>query len=130
MEKVRIDKYLWAIRIFKTRSLASNACENGKVKWNGNAVKASKNVQLGEEYEVKAVEKKVLLKVVGLIDKRVAHPEAIKNYMVLDDFAEELKTKSIAPSFFTGKRMSKIGRPSKKEGRELNDFFDKNLNEE
>ncbi len=130
MEKVRIDKYLWSIRLFKTRSLASNACENGKIKWNGNAVKASKNVQLGEEYEVKAVEKKLLIKVIGLIEKRVAHPEAIKQYIILNDFAEEIKTKSIAPSFFTGKRMSKIGRPSKKEGREITDFLDSNLYEE
>jgi ribosome-associated heat shock protein Hsp15 len=52
-EKLRIDKYLWAIRLFKTRSLASDACEKGKVKNAAGQVKPSKPVHLGEEYEVK-----------------------------------------------------------------------------
>ncbi|MEI2710204.1 MAG: S4 domain-containing protein [Chitinophagaceae bacterium] len=52
-EKLRIDKYLWAIRLFKTRSQAGDACDNGKVKWLGNNVKAAKAVNIGEEYEVR-----------------------------------------------------------------------------
>jgi len=50
-EKLRLDKYLWAIRLFKTRSLASDACEKGKVKINGQAAKASRNVHIDDEYE-------------------------------------------------------------------------------
>ena len=49
-EKLRVDKYLWAIRIFKTRTQASAACDSGKVKQNGTAVKAAKNVAVGDEY--------------------------------------------------------------------------------
>ena len=52
-EKLRIDKYLWAIRLFKTRSQAGDACSKGKVKMNGNAIKASRIVAIGDEYEVK-----------------------------------------------------------------------------
>ncbi|MFM9500816.1 RNA-binding S4 domain-containing protein, partial [Streptomyces galilaeus] len=78
--KIRIDKYLWAIRLFKTRTLATEACDKGKVKWNGTAVKASKNVHLGEEYEVKTEAKKWVIKVTGLLDARVQYSEAIKYY--------------------------------------------------
>ena len=53
-EKLRIDKYLWAIRLFKTRSQAADACDNGKVKLLGTNVKASKAVNLGDVYDVKA----------------------------------------------------------------------------
>jgi ribosome-associated heat shock protein Hsp15 len=52
-EKLRIDKYLWAIRLFKTRTLAAAACDTGKVKMNGTSVKASKPVSVGDEYEIK-----------------------------------------------------------------------------
>ena len=57
-EKLRLDKYLWAIRLFKTRTLAAAACDTGKVKLNGTSVKAAKNVVLGDEYEVKTEEKR------------------------------------------------------------------------
>ena len=57
-EKLRIDKYLWAIRIFKTRSLAADACNNGKIKCKGVNVKPSKTVSVGEQYEIKTEAKK------------------------------------------------------------------------
>ena len=52
-EKLRLDKYLWAIRLFKTRSQAADACTNGKIKQNGISLKAAKTVSIGDEYEVK-----------------------------------------------------------------------------
>ena len=57
-EKLRLDKYLWAIRLFKTRSLATAACENGKVKFNDTQVKASKSVNVEDEYVVKTETKR------------------------------------------------------------------------
>jgi ribosome-associated heat shock protein Hsp15 len=57
IEKLRIDKYLWAIRLFKTRSAASTACEKGRVKSKEESVKASRIVRIGDEYEVKTEEK-------------------------------------------------------------------------
>ena len=52
-EKLRLDKYLWAIRLFKTRSQAGDACDKGKVKFNRENTKASRSVQVGDEYGVK-----------------------------------------------------------------------------
>ena len=57
-EKIRLDKYLWAIRLFKTRSAAAIACDKGRVKLNGEAVKASRNVKISDIYEVKTEEKR------------------------------------------------------------------------
>ena len=79
-EKLRLDKYLWSIRLFKTRSMAADACDSGKVKYDGQQAKASKNVNIGDEYEVKTEAKRWRIKVTGLIEKRVAASEAIKNY--------------------------------------------------
>ena len=123
-EKLRIDKYLWAIRIFKTRSQAAAACEAGKVKLNGSACKAAKNVVTGEEYSVKTESRKWVIKVTGLLQNRVAYSEAIKYYMDLTPEEDLQLAKNIASSFHTGKRLSKIGRPTKKERRDLDEFMD------
>jgi ribosome-associated heat shock protein Hsp15 len=122
-EKLRIDKYLWAIRLFKTRSQAGDACDKGKVKWMGNSVKASRIVAIGDEYEVKNETRKWVIKVTGLLYSRVQYAEAVKFY--LDETpAEELdRIKFEAATFQTGKRMSKIGRPTKKERGDLGDFM-------
>ena len=123
-EKLRLDKYLWAIRLFKTRTLAAAACDTGKVKLNGTSVKAAKNVVLGDEYEVKTEDKRWHIKVTGLIQKRVAYSEAIKNYIDITPKEEIERLQFQAASFHTGKRPSKIGRPTKKQRRELDDFME------
>jgi len=123
-EKLRIDKYLWAIRLFKTRSLASAACDSGKVKWDGNQVKASKQVHVGEEYEVKTEARRWRIKVTGLLHNRQAYSEAIKYYIDITPAEELERLQHQASSFHTGKRLSKIGRPTKKERRDLDGFME------
>lgn len=123
-EKLRIDKYLWAIRIFKTRSLAAEACEKGKVKLNGDSVKASKSVTIGDEYDIKTEAKKWIIKVTALLPNRVQFSEAIKFYIDLTPEEDSEAIKIQAASFHTGKRLSKIGRPTKKERRDLDDFVE------
>ncbi len=123
-EKLRVDKYLWAIRLFKTRSLASDACDKGKVKMQGISLKPSKTVNIGDEYEVKTEAKKWVIKVTGLLHARAAYSEAIHHYIDITPAEETERLKSLAASFSTGKRQSKIGRPTKKERRGLNDFLD------
>ncbi|MBL0132097.1 MAG: RNA-binding S4 domain-containing protein [Chitinophagaceae bacterium] len=121
-EKLRLDKYLWAIRIFKTRSLAAAACESGKVKFDGLQAKPSRNVNLNDAYEIKTADRRWKIKVTGLLEKRVAAAEAIKNYMDITPKEEIQRLQYQAASFHTGKRQSKIGRPTKKERRDLEDF--------
>jgi ribosome-associated heat shock protein Hsp15 len=122
-EKLRIDKYLWAIRIFKTRTVASAACDTGKVKLSGTNVKASKSVSVGDEYEVKTEDKKWVIKVTGLLQNRVAYAEAINYYIDLTPAEEIDRLQFQSASFHTGKRPSKIGRPTKKQRRERDEFF-------
>ena len=122
-EKVRIDKYLWAIRIFKTRSMAADACNNGKVKFNGASVKPSKAVSLGDQYDIKTENKKWKIEVTSLLHNRVKYEEAIKHYLDLSPKETGDKTQSSAFVFNTGKRKSKQGRPTKKEKRKLDDLF-------
>jgi ribosome-associated heat shock protein Hsp15 len=122
-EKLRLDKYLWAIRLFKTRTLAAAACDTGKVKFEGTSAKASKHVNTGDEYEVKTEAKRWRIKVTGLLDKRVAYAEAIKYYIDITPQEEIQRLQYQAASFHTGKRPSKIGRPTKKERRELDEFL-------
>jgi len=123
-EKLRLDKYLWAIRIFKTRMMAAAACDTGKIKQNGTAVKAAKNVTIGDEYEVKTEAKRWRIKVTGLLHNRVAYSEAINYYLDITPQEELDRLQFHAASFHTGKRQSKIGRPTKKQRRELDEFLD------
>ena len=123
-EKLRIDKYLWAIRIFKTRSLAADACNNGKIKCKGINVKASKTVSAGEQYEIKTEAKKWLIEVGGLLHNRVQFSEAVKYYIDLTPEEDKEKTQASSFVFNTGKRKSKQGRPTKKEKRSLDEFFE------
>ncbi|MCE3283082.1 MAG: ribosome-associated heat shock protein implicated in the recycling of the subunit [Chitinophagaceae bacterium] len=121
-EKLRLDKYLWSIRLFKTRTQASEACDKGRVKLNGTSAKASRTVNVGDEYEVKTEHRKWVIKVTGLIDHRVQYSEAILHYIDLTPAEELERLKFQSESFHTGKRLSKIGRPTKKQRRDLEGF--------
>lgn len=122
-EKLRIDKYLWAIRIFKTRSLAAVACNSGKVKNNGSNVKPAKIVTPGDHYEIKTENKNWIIEVISLLHNRQKYEEAIKHYIDLSPKEIIDKTQMSAFIFNTGKRQSKQGRPTKKEKRNLDDFL-------
>lgn len=123
-EKLRVDKYLWSIRLFKTRSQAAEACDKGRVKLNGSAVKASKTVNVGDEYEVKTEARKWVIKVSGLLDHRVQYSEAVNYYIDITPAEEIERLQFQSESFHTGKRLSKVGRPTKKQRRDLGGFME------
>jgi ribosome-associated heat shock protein Hsp15 len=121
-EKLRIDKYLWAIRLFKTRSLATEACKAGRVKLKGQNIKASAIVKPGDVYQVsKGIEKKVI-EVVELLYNRVESKIAVTKYKDITPLEETHAFKSMfhAPSL---KRDRGTGRPTKKDRRETDDLI-------
>jgi ribosome-associated heat shock protein Hsp15 len=123
-EKLRLDKYLWAIRLFKTRTLATEACEKGKVKFLGDQAKPSRQVRIDDEYEVKTEARRWRIKVTGLLHNRVQYAESIQHYLDITPAEELERLKFQAASFNTGKRLSKVGRPTKKQRRDLDDFLE------
>lgn len=120
-EKLRIDKYLWAIRIFKTRSLATEACKAGRVKLNGANVKPSYIVKVGETYSIqKGIERKVIF-VTGLLERRGDAKTAAGYY---EDQTPVENTFGFKSTFHAPvlKRDRGAGRPTKKDRREIDDL--------
>jgi ribosome-associated heat shock protein Hsp15 len=122
-KRLRLDKYLWAIRIFKTRTLASEAIDSGKVKHNGQNVKASRSISIGDQYEVRTSARKWIIEVRGLLETRGPYEVAIENYSDLTPEEDKTIEKPLASNFYTGKRLSKTGRPTKKQRRDLSDLL-------
>jgi ribosome-associated heat shock protein Hsp15 len=122
-EKLRIDKYLWAIRLFKTRTMATEACKAGRVKQNGQNVKPSVVVKVGDVYQVsKGIEKKVI-EVVDLLHTRVESKIAVTKYKDITPLEQTIAYKSMfhAPAM---KRDRGTGRPTKRDRREIDDHTD------
>jgi len=132
-EKLRIDKYLWAIRAFKTRTLASDACKAGRVKLDNNNIKPSHEVKVGEVYQVAKGPERKVIKVTGLLENRVDAKTAVFFYEDITPVEQTLAFKSMfqAPVL---KRDRGTGRPTKKDRREIDDlkddFFSENNTEE
>ena len=123
---VRMDKWLWSVRLFKTRSLAAEACAAGKVRIHGQPVKPARSVHPGEQLTVAlTIPSGVLtrtVKVVGLIDKRVG-AKLVPNYLEDLTPAEELAKLSEKPALAEGYRPPGAGRPTKRDRRILQSYF-------
>lgn len=121
-DSIRIDKWLWAVRIFKTRSLASEACTKGHVLIGELPVKASRTIKSGDIVKVRKTPIYRSYKVLEAISNRVGAKEVFR-------FAEEVTPQSELDMLETQKNMQWItrdrgaGRPTKKERRDLDDFF-------
>lgn len=123
MSEARIDKWLWAARIFKTRSIAANACKNGRVSVNGTNVKPSRSVKVGEIVNVKKSPVTYSFKILKTIEQRVGAkliPEIYEN--VTDAKQYELLEMSRISGFVD--RARGTGRPTKKERRAIDAFIE------
>ena len=120
-DPVRIDKWLWAVRIYKTRSIASDACRNGKVEIQDQKVKPSKSISVGDIVCVKKPPYRFTYKVTGLIGKRVSAKLAATFVEDITPAEELLKVKTIHESAFFNRERG-TGRPTKKERRTIDRF--------
>ena len=119
--EARIDKWLWAARIYKTRTLASDACKNGRITINGALAKPSRTVKVGDQVGVKKSPITYSFRVLQTIEKRVGAkllPEVFENVTPPEQY-ELLEMKRI--SGFVD-RARGTGRPTKKDRRALDDF--------
>jgi len=124
LEKLRIDKYLWAIRIFKTRSLATEACKAGRIKLNGQNLKPSYVVKVGDTYNIqKGIERKII-KVTGLSYRRTDAKTSANYYEDLTPIEDTPGYQSTfnAPVL---KRDRGAGRPTKRDRREIDTLQDR-----
>ena len=123
MNEARIDKWLWAARIFKTRSIAADACKNGRVTFNGMNMNPSRTIKEGDVVSVKKPPVTYSFKVLKAIEQRVGAkllPEIYEN--VTDPKQYELLQMSRISGFID--RAHGTGRPTKKERRALDAFVD------
>lgn len=118
---VRIDKWLWAIRVYKTRSLVSDACRGGKIKMNGQDIKPSKVVKIDEIYTIQIAQFTKTVKVIALTDKRLSATLAAPYFEDLTP-KEEYDKPSLLKNLQFIKRSKGTGRPTKKERRKLDDI--------
>ena len=123
-EKLRVDKYLWAIRMFKTRTQAAEAIDAGKVKLNGQNIKPARATAVGDNYEIRTPDGRKVICVTALLHTRVAYAEAVNHYADVTPTDDQAPTPKMGAVFNTGKRQSRTGRPTKKQRRDLDDFMD------
>jgi len=121
--RIRIDKWLWAVRLFKTRSQASTACEQGKISINDQPAKASRMVNTGDIIRIKRTGLTRVYKVRRLTGNRVS-AKLVVDYcdeLTPPDELEAYKNRSKRMTIF---RDPGTGRPTKRERRDLDDFMD------
>ena len=121
MSEARIDKWMWAVRIFKTGTIAAEACKKGRISINGALAKAARTIKPGDVIQVRKPPVTYSFKVLQTIEKRVGAklvPEMMENITTPDQY--ELLEMSKVSGFIN--RAKGTGRPTKKDRRELEDF--------
>ncbi|MDE5774316.1 MAG: RNA-binding S4 domain-containing protein [Muribaculaceae bacterium] len=127
-EEVRVDKYLWAMRVFKTRTIATDAVKKGRVMMGGVAVKPSRGVKIGDIIEVKKPPVTYSFRVKALTENRLGAklvPDYVENITPQSQY-DILEMAKIAG--FVDRRKG-LGRPTKRDGRMLNRFKEESLEE-
>ena len=122
MDKVRIDKWLWAARFYKTRSLAKSALQGGKVHIDGQKSKPSRILEVGVMLTILQGEDSKTIEVIALSEKRQGAPEAQLLYSETEQSVEQREKKSSERSAFYGSMPASM-RPNKKQRRQIHRFI-------
>ena len=122
MDSVRIDKFLWAVRVYKTRTEATDACKGGKVTLAGAAVKPSREIKAGDVLHVRKGSVLYVYKVLAPLEKRVGAKDVSAYVENLTPQAELDKLHAPVETFFI-RRDRGAGRPTKKERREMDSLY-------
>lgn len=123
MTEVRIDKWLWATRIFKTRTIATDACKLGRVTIAGMNVKPSRLIKVGDIIAVKKPPVTYTFEVLGVLQNRVG-AKLVTNYLKNITTRDQLELLEMVKIDGFVNRQKGQGRPTKKEGREMKEFTD------
>ena len=119
LEKVRVDKWLWAVRIFKSRTIATEAIKAGKVKMGDNVLKPSHNLKVNDSFQLRKDGFVFTFRVLGIIAKRVGAPIAVTCYADLTPDEEKMKYQNW---YATEQRDRGTGRPTKRDRRDMDEF--------
>lgn len=128
-EPVRIDKFLWAVRLFKTRSLAAEACEKNRVTTNGQPLKASRMVKPGDTFDLRQPPITRSFKVKQTSGNRMG-AKLVPDFIEDITSPEQLKQLEMAKLALSLNRPKGLGRPTKKERRDLDDLMDGDWDDE
>ena len=121
MDEVRIDKWMWAVRLFKTRSLAAEACKKGRISMGGNNVKPSRTVRVGDVIEVRKPPVTFSFRVLDLTESRMGAP-LVPRFMENVTPPEQYEILEMNRISGFVDRARGLGRPTKKERRDLEQF--------
>jgi ribosome-associated heat shock protein Hsp15 len=117
VDSTRIDRWLWSVRVYKTRSAATDACSGGHVRLNGNPAKPAATVRVGDRVEANVYGRPRILEVARVIDKRVGPPLAVECFV--DHSPPPPPREERSPVFG---RDPGAGRPTKRDRRQLDRF--------
>ncbi|MFA7275038.1 MAG: RNA-binding S4 domain-containing protein [Crocinitomicaceae bacterium] len=120
---MRVDKYVWCVRLAKTRSLATEWISKGKVKLNGEQVKPAKEIKVGDTIQISKNTATFSYKVIGILDRRVGAP-LVKECIIDTTPMEEVEKYKVYQAAQANYRQFGEGKPTKKDRRSLDDFLE------
>jgi ribosome-associated heat shock protein Hsp15 len=126
---MRIDQYLWCVRLFKSRNIATNACKKGQVLVNGQSVKPAREILPLDRIKVRKDQSWRYLEVIALPKSRVG-AKLVRLYCVEKIDADEAERNQLLQLSFQGKRDQGTGRPTKKERRDLDNLTEDEQSED